>query len=153
MVESSRLKTTSMEPSVVDGADDGLATIERLVPMDAMPMVMASLDVNRSYVLEAVSVASSVVAIVLSVSDGPARHTTDQTADGGTSDGPIAAASDQPTDDGSSDRSIASPTLSKVLGLGIGYHHEKGGDCEGSVFDHVHCFDFRWKLLRGDAGG
>ncbi len=144
MVELSRLETTPVEASAVDRADDGLATIERLV---AMTVVIASLDVNGGHVLEPVTIASSVEAIVLGVPDGSARHTTDQTADRGTCDGSIATASDQPTDDGSGDRSIASPALSKVLSLDIRYHHENGSDCERSVFDHVHRFDFRGRFF------
>ncbi len=143
VVETSRLKT-----SAVDRTDDGLATIERLV---AMTVVMASLDVNGGSALEVVTITSSVEAIVLDVPDGSAGHATDQTADGGTGDRSIATPSDQPTDDGSGDRSIASPALSKVLGLDVRYHHENGSDRERSVFDHVHCFDFRGRFFREDA--
>lgn len=153
MVESSRLETTSVETtsvkaSAVDRTHDVLATIERLV---AMTVVMASLEVNGGHVLEVMTIASSVEAVVLGVPDGSARYSTDQTADGGTGDRSIATPSDQPTNDGSGDRSIASPALGKILGLDIRYHHANGSDCECSVFDHVHCFDFRGRFFRGDA--
>lgn len=156
MVEPSPLKATTVEASTVEAtaihrADDGLATIERLVPLEAMPMVTASLNVNGCHVLKSVTEATSVETIVFGIPDGSARDTTDQTADRRTGDRSIATSTDQPTDDGTGDRSVASPALGKVLGLDVRYHHENGGDCEGSVFDHVHCFDFRGRFFRGNA--
>lgn len=145
-VERPRLETAAVETSTVNRADDRLATIERLVPVNAVPTVMASLDMNGSHIMEAGTIAASVEAIVFGVPNRSARHTTDQTADGGTSNGSIAASSDETTDDGPGDGSIASTALGEVLGVDVRCHHENGCDCKDSVFDLVHCFHFREKL-------
>lgn len=145
-----------MESAAVNGASEiVLANVELLEAIDAVPKLLAwpeLLELSELLKLAKLLSAelSAVQTVVFGVSDRSAGCTADQSADRGSSQRPVAVSSDQAADDRTGDGTVSCAALSETLGLDVRHHHHGGGNSKDSVFDHIHCFNFREKRL-GDV--